>query len=404
MEVLSTTQPSSLNLIQSNYPVFLPDPIHGDTVYVYHSFGVHAIYLNKMLRVLSNALHSVSSGASNALLAAFRSPAPAEVQPIVTTFSVERRASYPVISVIVPNDVYLNYSIYVLTSSMRVVSFSLNMRSDLPFKADHKSSVSFDRLFKPAEEPPTYISLLGSESWEPPTSLFSTGLPPTPRLVAPGSNDFRVTPDTLRFFSGKVDEFVRRIHGVESAYRQANARVDLQDEELDRQVTKINEIRILLGELRGARQDRIEARTRAIQAKQQTLIARLDRVLAELMKRANPAISDNETKWFDELGRIREQVLGAGRYDEESLKARVQALKREYDRLLPHLKVLNERELARANSMQEKNLGLGVSQAFEFGQQFNKERTKLEKLQAEVVELASRLDLSLGRPPTLQGS
>lgn len=48
-------------------------------------------------------------------------------------------------------------------------------------------------------------------------------------------------------------------------------------------------------------------------------------------------------------------------------------LKREYDRLLPHLKVLCEREHAQAKSMQEKNLGLGVSQAFEFGQQFNKE-------------------------------
>jgi hypothetical protein len=74
--------------------------------------------------------------------------------------------------------------------------------------------------------------------------------------------------------------------------------------------------------------------------------------------------------------------------------------------------------------MQEKNLGLGVSQAFEFGQQFNEEyvilhsipperlgtepwgprRTKLEKLQIDVLELASRLDVSLSRPPTLQGT
>jgi nucleoporin NUP82 len=228
----------------------------------------------------------------------------------------------------VPNDVYLNYSIYVLTSSMRVVSFSLNMRSGLPFKDDHKSSVvSVERVLKLAEGPPAYISLLGTESWEPPTSLFSTGLPATPRLATPESKEFRVTPATLRFFSGKVDEFVTRTHGVESAYRQANARIDLQHEELDRQVKKINEIRLLLGELRGARQDRIEARTRAIQAGQQTLITRLDRVLTELMKRANPTLSDNETKWFDELGRIREQVLGAGRYDEESLKARVQAVR-----------------------------------------------------------------------------
>jgi nucleoporin NUP82 len=403
IEALSTTHPPSLNLIPGNYPAFLPDPIHGDTVYVYHGFGVHAIHLYKVLRALGDALHSISSGAENALLAAFRSPASAEVQSIVTTFSVERRASHPVISVIVPNDVYLNYSIYVLTSSKRVVSFSLNMRSGLPSKDDPKSSVPVDRLLEPAESPAAYISLLGTEAWKPPTSL-SSGLPATPRLATPGSKDFRVTPDTLRFFSSKVDEIVTSIHGVESAYRQVDARIDLQHEELDRQVTKVNEIRVLLGELRGARQDRIDARTHAIQAGQQALIARLDRVLAELMKRANPTLSDHETKWFDELGRVREQVLGAGRYDEASLRARVQALKREYDRLLPHLKVLSEKELASAKSMQEKNLGLGVSQAFEFGQQFNKERTKLEKLQTDVLELASKLDLSLSRPPTLQGS
>lgn len=52
-------------------------------------------------------------------------------------------------------------------------------------------------------------------------------------------------------------------------------------------------------------------------------------------------------------------------------------LKREYDRLLPHLKALSERELAHAKSTQEKNLGLGVSQAFEFGQQFNQEYVPL---------------------------
>lgn len=227
-----------------------------------------------------------------------------------------------------PNDVYLNYSIYVLTSFMRVVSFSLNMRSGLPSKEDNKCSVPVDRLLRPAESP-AYTSLLGTEAWKPPTTL-SSGLPATPLLATPGSKDFRVTPDTLRFFSRKVDEIVTSIHSVEFAYRQANARIELQHEELDRQVTKVNEIRVLLGELRGARQDRIDARTRAIQAGQQALIARLDRVLAEHMKRANPTLSDHETKWFDELGRIREQVLGAGRYDEASFRARVQAVRRDH--------------------------------------------------------------------------
>jgi nucleoporin NUP82 len=37
------------------------------------------------------------------------------------------------------------------------------------------------------------------------------------------------------------------------------------------------------------------------------------------------------------------------------------------------LKALSEKEQAQAKIMQEKNQGLGISQAFEFGQQFNKE-------------------------------
>jgi nucleoporin NUP82 len=227
----------------------------------------------------------------------------------------------------VPNDVYLNYSIYVLTSSMRIVSFSLNVRPGFPPSDDHKISVPADRLFKPAEGPLAYTSLLGTKPWEPPTGPSSTGLPSTPRLAIPESKDFRITPDTLRFFSNKVDEIVTRVHGVESGYRQTNARSELQHEELRRQATKVDEIRAMLGELRGQRQDHIDARTRVLQAGQQTLLARLDRVLAELMKRANPTLSDHETKWFDELGRMREQVLGAGKYDEASLKARVQAVR-----------------------------------------------------------------------------
>jgi len=91
IEALSTTQPPSLDLLQGNSPVFLLDPIHGDTIYVYHGFGVHAILLYKMLHTLSSALHSISNGAEDALLTALRSPVSAEVQPIVTTFSVERR-------------------------------------------------------------------------------------------------------------------------------------------------------------------------------------------------------------------------------------------------------------------------------------------------------------------------
>ncbi|KAI0265178.1 hypothetical protein BC834DRAFT_880424 [Gloeopeniophorella convolvens] len=404
IKILSTTQPASLNLLQANYPTFLADPIHDDTVYVYHGFGVHAVHLREMLRNLGDAVRS--EGTDNALISALRNPVSADVQHIVTTFSVEKKASNPIISVVVPNDVYLSYSIFILTSSMRVVSFSLNMRSGSPAPKDEPQSqtVSEDRLLKPADSPPAYISLLGTKPWDLPAEHRPTGLPATARLATPDTKDFRITPDTLRFLGTKVDEITEHIHAVESAYFHTNTRADLQREELKRQGAKVAEARALLGELRGARQDKLEARTRAVQDGQRALLARLDRVLAELMKRANPTLSDHETKWFDELGRMREQVLGAGRYDEAALRARLQALKREYGRLMPHLKALSERELAQAKSLQEKNQGLGVSQAFQFGQQFNKERTKLQKLQTDLLTLASKLEMPLSKPPTLQSS
>jgi len=132
----------------------------------------------------------------------------------------------------VPNDVYLNYSLYVLSLSMHVVSFSLNMCPGFPPNDEQKISVPADCLLKVAEGPPTYILLLSTKPWEPPTGLSSTGLPATPRLATPELKDFLIMPDMLRFFSSKVDEIMTRIHGIKSAYRQMNVQSKLQHKEL----------------------------------------------------------------------------------------------------------------------------------------------------------------------------
>jgi len=144
---------------------------------------------------------------------------------------------------------------------MCVVSFSLNMRLGFLPNNEQKISVPANCLLKVAEGPPTYISLLGTKPWGPPTGLSSTSLPAMPRLATPELKDFRIMPDMLRFFSSKVDEIVTCIHGVESAYRQMNTRSKLQHKELYQQEAKTDEICVLLGELRSAQQDHIDART-----------------------------------------------------------------------------------------------------------------------------------------------
>lgn len=83
-------EPSPLLLLRSNHPVFLIDPIHDDTVYIYHAFGVHALSLASVLEPLANALRTDEDNDA-ALTKALNAAAETTVKPILSTFSVERK-------------------------------------------------------------------------------------------------------------------------------------------------------------------------------------------------------------------------------------------------------------------------------------------------------------------------
>ena len=92
-----TTDSSGMNLLRGNHPIFHTDPIHDDTVYVSHAFGVHALYMGPMLQILTVALRTairdteVSDTDDAELTGALLKCGGTNVQPILTTFSVERR-------------------------------------------------------------------------------------------------------------------------------------------------------------------------------------------------------------------------------------------------------------------------------------------------------------------------
>ncbi|THH13916.1 hypothetical protein EW146_g6350 [Bondarzewia mesenterica] len=397
-----------LDLLQGNHPVFHADPIYDDTVYLYHAFGVHALHLDKLLYSLATALRG--EGLDSSLAASLDSQEQTEVQPIVTTFSVERRVSNPVIAVALPNDVYLTYSIFILTSSMRVVSFTLNLRSDVlqSRPADlltDKEEIAVEPLLKQIEGPPIYVSLLGDKPFETP-AIFSrpSGLPSIPRLALPGSQtpkEFRLTPDTLRYLGQTVERFTAQIHDVQLAYREVRARSALQEQEYRRQQEKSGDMEDLISQLEGPRRDKTDERLEKVQAAQSVLMSRLSKTLHALIKEASPELSEHEMGWFDELKRMKGEVIGAGRYDESSLLARVRLLEREFNRLMPHLNARREKESKRMRILYEQNQRLGVSQAFELGKQFSQEESRIRNMQRELSNLASKLEVSLGRPPSL---
>ena len=82
-----------LDLMQGNYPVFHPDPIYNDTVYVYHAFGIHALYLGPVVKSLAAILREddIETEVGDEERALMRATKKTEVQPVLLTFSVEQK-------------------------------------------------------------------------------------------------------------------------------------------------------------------------------------------------------------------------------------------------------------------------------------------------------------------------
>jgi len=181
------------------------------------------------------------------------------------------------------------------------------------------------------EGPSAYVSLLGTEPFRPPATLsHPSGLPNFPRMsvgVQNTKNEFILTPDTLRYFGSTVENFVAQIREVLLAHHATEIRANLQRSEAQRQQEKCADMLKMMEELKCSRYANVNLRVQKIIESHKALITRLDRTLQLLMQQASPELSESETKWFKELRRMEAEVLGAGRYDEASLAARISLVK-----------------------------------------------------------------------------
>ncbi|KAG6336349.1 hypothetical protein ID866_2744 [Astraeus odoratus] len=405
----TSSESAALELLQANHPVLLLDPIHDDRVYIYHAFGVHVLEFGELLQCLATALRADDEDGA-ALRQALEQSMSTRVTAMLNTYSVQRKCSNPVIAVCVPNDVFLTYSMIILTSVFRVTCLPLTLRTGFSCSEESLSvepDPSIDQageFLTAAEGPPPYISLLASEPFRPSSALTRpSGFPSFPRMSVGTANtksEFMLTPDTLRYFGSTVEGFIARIREVLLAHRATETRANLQRSEYKRQQEKCVEMLKKMEELKGPRCANIEARVLGIMESHKALMTRLDRTLQSLMQQASPELSESETKWFEELRRMKSEVQGTGRYDENSLVARVSLLKREYERSIPNLRDVVEKEAQRKKRLSDNSQLLGVSQAFELGEHSTTERTKITELEREIVRMASELELSVGRPPS----
>jgi hypothetical protein len=64
LQPLLTSATLHPRFLAQNFPTFVEDPIYGDTVYLYHNFGVHALWFGWIEDVGSSLVKSLEKGES----------------------------------------------------------------------------------------------------------------------------------------------------------------------------------------------------------------------------------------------------------------------------------------------------------------------------------------------------
>lgn len=245
-----------------------------------------------------------------------------------------RRSSNPIIGVAIPSDVYLTYSIFILTSASRVTALPLILQSDDFLNEALSSSVNggtkLNASTSSSSGPPAYVALL-TEPFVPPPILVSPRGVSNPVPAAPPSAALTMlTPDTMRYLGDNVQRIVDQIHEVFLASRGVDMRVQMQKSEFKRQQEKAHELLQGIEKLRGEKQEATKAKLEKVRDGQKALMARIDRILGAMMRNASPEVSEHERKWFEELKRMKNEVVGRGRYDQDSLTARTNLVSLSY--------------------------------------------------------------------------
>ncbi|GAA6029974.1 hypothetical protein JCM8097_009196 [Rhodosporidiobolus ruineniae] len=348
--------------LSDNHTTLVRDPLYPDTLYVHHALGAHCLLLEPWLADLAAATNEAEEkvGGEAKLQGevekTLKGQAATEVLWVLKTRSSTafEEPVPPVVGLQVVNDVYLGYSLLLLTSSLQLAGIELSLRIDSSDLALHSASATSSA---PSADPPAYVSLLNTPFTVP--AILSSSRPATRLGPTPGgSKELTITPDTLRQLGKHVSTVQTSVRELVSAADEVQHRLELQMKELSRQLGKLAELKQLRVDLgksvaasSAADETSAEARLRRAEQTQQQLVERADRVLQRLMEAHQPEVSTYERRWFDELGRLEVQVHGAVDEDRAtaatSLETRACRVEAQFEALRPALEEMKRREGAK---------------------------------------------------------
>ncbi|GJN87826.1 hypothetical protein Rhopal_000781-T1 [Rhodotorula paludigena] len=385
-----------------NCPVLVRDPLYADTLYVQHALGAHCLLLGPWLEGLVEALQGAEGEGDEEDKAlerdvekALKEQKGTEVLWVLKTAGAadEERGAPPLEGLAVLNDVYLGYSLLLLTSSLQFLGIELALRVDPSAAALDSPSAPSTPAQPAAAAERAYVSLLDTPFSVPPL-LARVGAPPAlPRLASTSKKELAITPDTLRTLGKHVSTVQTAVRDLVSAADTVQSRLELQMKELARQVGKLSDLDARRAELGKSVAGGVEGRVRAVEQAQRALLDRTDRVLQRLVESHQPEVSAPERKWFDELRRLEAQIEGAPDGDgaATSLTLRARRLEAQLETLRPALEEL--RRKGAVNGTPQRG-ALGKAQLDKVENRLSDEAKLIAETKRKVERLTSTLSAS----------
>lgn len=264
-------------LLEHNAMQCVADPLYPDLFYVTHRYGVHAIGLHTWAPALLEAAARHDSAATQRAVAerahsdvAWVVRMPADAPAIVT-------------GAVVLHDVYLSYTLLVLTADTQLAALDLALRVALETSRD----VPSDKGYK---------SLVHEMPFEVPRVLREA-----PARVQASAAPIKVDAAALRSLGQAAAAMRAQLQAVAEAGAAVQARVATQMHEMQRQLAQLARASAQAEALRPAA---LAERLARLESSQASALKRLDALLQRLMDAHAPQLSLHEKRWFDELQRM----------------------------------------------------------------------------------------------------
>lgn len=322
-----------------NWPVFKRDGLYGrDTVWIYSRFGVECFVLGKGIEsVWENAIEGTEGK-----LKGEEDGGESQVYWVVKTHgsTTTRKEeddtegggrNQPIVGLETINDVYLGYSIISITPLLQLVGIELSLRVDQDLLPSVPTPGTTNDTFLSLKPTPSsssssaYVSLLDTPFTSPACFSTKSRTKPVPLASTPATlKEITITPDSLRQLGKHVESYQTCVRELVQGADTVQHRLELQMKELSRQLTKLEELKRMSGDLKestlgttsstgaATAAGGLVSRMNKVEENQVALLERLDRVLQRLMEshQGQDKLSQYEKKWFDELGRMEKQVKG----------------------------------------------------------------------------------------------